>query len=376
MAGLSSMLSRGISRRQLSSLQNQCEALERGIEEAQAKRLRCWTCAERQRSEAAEMELCLQRFPPIATTSVEPPLAATRQRCEALTTEAAMESAFLDEARMEMKEMQALQEKLKRMQQEEMQQRREIQTLSQQLSSDLRSLESERQTLMEEELLQEEFLMKSRETLEERDRELAESSAYWEAVPFLSSETAWVEDWQQDLQRQRRELSQLQSELTPGLRTRTMAEEVAALKASAEKEQQTLGLWSAELQSPSPSQPTSPRDVAKLLATHARLKEDLARLQAQAVDIDTHRAHPRDDGLSRVLAATGARTVENMKEVLKQNLLLMQELQETLTERKLRCDKEAKLRRALDRRLDELSRAGKKNGQNHRESRGLSGERS
>lgn len=276
------------------------------------------------------MELCLQRFPPIATTSVEPPLAATRQRCEALTTEAAMESAFLDEARMEMKEMQALQEKLKRMQQEEMQQRREIQTLSQQLSSDLRSLESERQTLMEEELLQEEFLMKSRETLEERDRELAESSAYWEAVPFLSSETAWVEDWQQDLQRQRRELSQLQSELT-------MAEEVAALKASAEKEQQTLGLWSAELQSPSPSQPTSPRDVAKLLATHARLKEDLARLQAQAVDIDTHRAHPRDDGLSRVLAATGARTVENMKEVLKQNLLLMQELQETLTDQDLRA---------------------------------------
>ena len=36
----------------------------------------------------------------------------------------------------------------------------------------------------------------------------------------------------------------------------------------------TLGLWSAELQSPSPSQPTSPQDVAKLLATHARLKED------------------------------------------------------------------------------------------------------
>jgi hypothetical protein len=52
-------------------------------------------------------ELCLQRFPPIATTSVEPPATrATRQRCEALTTEAAMESAFLDEARMEMKEMQ------------------------------------------------------------------------------------------------------------------------------------------------------------------------------------------------------------------------------------------------------------------------------
>jgi len=46
----------------------------------------------------------------------------------------------------------------------------------------------------------------------------ARGSAYWEAVPFLSSETAWVEDWQQDLERQRRELSQLQSELTPGLR--------------------------------------------------------------------------------------------------------------------------------------------------------------
>ena len=60
MAGLSSMLSRGISRRQLSSLQNQCEALERGIEEAQAERLRCWTCAERQRSEAAEMDPQMQ----------------------------------------------------------------------------------------------------------------------------------------------------------------------------------------------------------------------------------------------------------------------------------------------------------------------------
>ena len=40
-------------------------------------------------------------------------------------------------------------------------------------------------------------------------------SAYWEAVPFLSSETDQLEDWRLELQKQRRELAQLQAELRP-----------------------------------------------------------------------------------------------------------------------------------------------------------------
>eukprot|EP00435_Cladocopium_sp_Y103_P049342 s81_g14.t2 len=180
----------------------------------EASKLSSWAidCAPqalREDEDFKQEELCLQRLPrPTSTISGSVPpidgVAATRRRLEALTTEAAMEGAALEEAQVEMKEL-----------------RRELQSLSQQLSScDLHSLESERQTLMEEEaqqeLVQEEFLMQSKQMLEERDRELAECSAYWEAVPFLSTETCSLEEWQEDLEVQRSELWQLQSELKPG----------------------------------------------------------------------------------------------------------------------------------------------------------------
>lgn len=216
------------------------------------------------------------------------------------------------------------------------------------------AVQSERDRLREEEIVHEHALGMKLEQLEAKKCRGAErSNSYWERAPFLSTDSNSFERYKEELQSEREELQQLEAELCAAL----VAKQAAELHAHSErqKEEKTQRERQQNLQKltrlQSTSSSSSKQDVGVRSQLEVRPKDNIDQLrrtqQHLRQELQTHQ-----DMLAELpFESIQGPSVEQMKEMLKEDLVLMKRLQARKRDLEVHSDQERRLVASLQRQV-------------------------